>query len=55
MEGLDDVCLEGFPLFLIRVLVFVCDEVSVGAVEGEHQAVKFAVGDNGGLEVGVTE
>ena len=54
MEALDDVGLEGFPLFFIGVLVLIFDEVSVGAMEGEHQAVKFAMGDNGGLEVGVT-
>ena len=55
VEALDDVGFEGFSLFFIWVLVFVFDEVSVGAVEGEHQAVKFTMGDDGGLEVGVTE
>ena len=55
MKGLDDVCFEGFSLFFIGVLVFVCDEVSIGAMEGEHQAMKFAVGDDGGLEIWVTE
>ena len=55
MEAFDDVGLEGFSLFFVGVLVFVCDEVSVGAVEGEHQAMKFTMGDDGGLEVGVTK
>ena len=55
MEAFDDVGLEGFSLFFIGVLVLVFDEVSVGAMEGEHQAMKFAMGDNGGLEVGVAE
>ena len=55
MEGLYDIGFEGFSLFFVGVSVFVFDEVSVGAVEGEHQAVKFAMGDNEGLEVGVTE
>ena len=55
MEALDDVGLEGFPLLFVRVLVFICDEVSVCAVEGEHQTMKFAVSDDGGLEIGVTK
>ena len=54
MEAFDDVGLESFSLFFIGVLVLIFDEVSVGAMEGEHQTVKFAVGDDGGLEVGVT-
>ena len=37
----------------MSVLIF--NEVSVGAVEGEHQTMKFTVGDDGGLEVGVSE
>ena len=36
MEAFDDVGLEGFSLFFVGVLVFVFDEVSVGAMEGEH-------------------
>ena len=55
MEALDDIGLEGFPLFFVRVLFLVRDEVSVGAVEGEHQAMKFTMSDDGGLEVGVTK
>ena len=55
MEGLDDVGLEGFSLFFVRVLILIFNEVSVGAMEGEHQTMKFAMGDNGGLEVWVTE
>ena len=39
MEAFDDVGLEGFSLFFVRVLVLICDEVSVGSVECEHQAV----------------
>ena len=55
VEAFDDIGLEGFSLFFIGVLVLVFDEVSVGAVEGEHQAMEFTVGDDGGLEVGVSE
>ena len=55
MEAFDYVGLEGFSLSFIGVSVFVFDEVSVGAVEGEHQAMKFTMGDNGGLEVGVAK
>ena len=55
MEAFDDVGLEGFSLSFIGVSVFVLDEVSVGAVEGEHQTMKFTVSDDGGLEVGVTK
>ena len=55
MEAFDDVGLEGFSLSFVGVLVFVYDEVSVGAVEGEHQAMKFTMSDDGGLEVGVTK
>ena len=44
-----------FSLFLVWVLVLVCDEISVRSVEGEHQAMKFTVGDDGGLEVGVAK
>ena len=55
MEAFDDVGLEGFSLSFVGVLVLVCDEVSVGTVEGEHQAMKFAMSDDGGLEVGVTK
>ena len=55
MEAFDDVGLEGFSLFLVWVLVLICDEISVCLVEGEHQAMKFAVGGDGDLEVGVSE
>ena len=55
METLDDVGLEGFSLSFVGVLVLVYDEVSVGAVEGEHQAMKFTMSDDGGLEVGVSK
>ena len=55
MEAFDDVSLEGFSLFFVGVLILVYDEVSVCAVESEHQAVKFTMGDDGGLEVGVSE
>ena len=55
MEAFDDVGLEGFPLFFVRVLVFVCDEISVCAVEGEHQAVKFTVSGDWDLEVGIAK
>ena len=55
MEAFDDVGLEGFSLSFVGVLVLVYDEVSVGAVEGEHQAMKFTVSDDGGLEVGVSK
>ena len=36
MEAFNDVGLEGFPLFLVGVVVLISDEVSVGSVEGEH-------------------
>ena len=55
MEALDDVSLEGLPLFLVWVLVLICDEISVCAMEGEHQAMKFTVGGDRDLEVGVSE
>ena len=55
MEGFDDVGLEGLSLFFVRVLVFVYDKVSVCAVEGEHQTMKFTMGDDGGLEVWVSK
>ena len=55
VEAFDDIGLEGFSLFFIGVLFLIYDEVSVGAVEGEHQTVKFTVGDDGGLEVGVSK
>ena len=55
MEGLDDVGFEGFPLSFVGVLVLVYDEVSIGAVEGEHQTVKFTMSDDWGLEVWVTK
>ena len=55
MEALDDVGLECLPLFFVRVLVFVYNEISVCAVEGEHQAMKFAVSGDRDLEVRVPE
>ena len=55
VEALDDVGFEGFSLSFVGVLVLVFDEVSVCAVEGEHQAMKFTMGDDGGLEVGVSK
>ena len=55
MEAFNDVGLKCFSLFFVRVLVLICDEVSVGSVEGEHQTMKFTVGDDGGLEVGVAK
>ena len=55
MEAFDDVGFEGFSLFLVWVLVFICNEVLVCAVECEHQAMKFAVSDDGDLKVGVSE
>ena len=55
VEAFDDVGFEGFSLFFVGVLVFVFDEISIGAVEGEHQAVKFTMGDDRGLEVGVAK
>ena len=55
MEAFDDAGLEGFSLFLVRVLVLICDEISVRSVEGKHQTVKFTVGGDWNLEVGVSE
>ena len=55
VEAFDDIGLEGFSLFFIGVLVLVFDEVPVGAVEGEHQTMKFTVSNDGGLEVWVSE
>ena len=55
MEAFDDIGFEGFSLSFVGVLVLIRDEVSVDAVEGEHQAVKFTMSDDGGLEVGVTK
>ena len=53
MEAFDDVGLEGFPLFLVWVLVLICDEISVCAVKGEHQAMKFTVSGDGIWRLGV--
>ena len=53
MEAFNDVGLEGFSLFFIGVVFFVGDEISICSVEGEHQTVKFTMGGNGDLEVGV--
>ena len=36
MEAFDDVGLEGFSLFLVGVVVFICDEIPVCSVESEH-------------------
>ena len=55
MEAFNDVGLEGFPLFLVWVLVFICDEISVCAMEGEHQTVEFTVSGDGDLEIGVAK
>ena len=55
MEAFNNVGLEGFSLFFVRVLVLICDEVSVGSVEGEHQTMKFTVGDDGDLEIGIAK
>ena len=55
MEAFNDVGLDGFSLFLVRVLVLIRDEVSVRSVEGEHQTMKFTVGDDWDLKVGVSE
>ena len=46
---------EGFSLSFVGVVVFVFDEVSVCAVECEHQAMEFTMSDDGGLEVGVSK
>ena len=55
MEAFYDVGLEGFSLFLVGVMVLIGDEISVCAVEGEHQTMKFTMGGDGDLEVGVSE
>ena len=55
MEAFDDVGLEGLPLSLVWVLVLICDEISVCAVKGEHQTVKFTVSGDRDLEFGVSE
>ena len=55
MEAFDDVRFQCFPLFLVGMVVFVGDEVSVCSVEGEHQAMEFTVGGYGDLEVRVAE
>ena len=55
MEALDNICLEGFSLFLVWVVFLIGNEVSVCSVEGEHQTVEFTVGGDGDLEVGVSE
>ena len=39
VEAFDDVGFEGLPLFLVGVVVLVGDEVSICAVESEHQTV----------------
>ena len=55
MKAFDDIGLEGFPLFFVWVLVLICDEISVCAVEGEHQTMKFTMGGDRDLKVGVSE
>ena len=55
MEAFDDVGLEGLPLFLVWVLVLICDEISVCAVEGEHQTMEFTMSGDRDLEVGISE
>ena len=54
MEAFDDIGFQRLPLFFIGVVFFICDEVSVCLMKGEHQAVKFAMGGDGDLEVGVS-
>ena len=44
-----------FSLFLVGVMVLIGDEISVCAVEGEHQTMKFTMGSYGDLEVGVAQ
>ena len=55
MEAFNDVGLEGLPLFLVGVVVLISDEISVCAMESEHQTVEFAVSGDGNLEVGVAK
>ena len=55
MEAFNDVGLEGFSLLLVGVVVLICDEISVCAVEGEHQAMKFTVSGDRDLKVGISE
>ena len=55
VEAFDNVGLEGLPLFLVWILVLIRDEISVCAVEGEHQTVKFTMGGDRDLKVGVSE
>ena len=55
MEAFNDVGLEGFSLFLVGVVILISDEISVCSVEGEHQTMKFTVGGDRDLEVGVSE
>ena len=55
MKTLDDISLQCFPLFLVGVVVLISDEISVCAMEGEHQTVEFTVSGDGNLEVGVAK
>ena len=55
MEAFDDVGLEGLPLSFVWILVLVCDEISVCAVEGEHQTMKFTMSGDRDLKVGISE
>ena len=55
MEAFNDVGLKGFSLFLVGVVFFIGDKVSVCSVEGEHQTMKFTMSGDGDLEVGVSE
>ena len=54
MEAFYDVGFEGFSLFFVGVLVLICDEISVCSVKGEHQTMKFTMGGDWDLEVGVS-
>ena len=42
-------------MFFVGVAVLISDEVSICAMESEHQTVEFTVGGDGDLEVGVTK
>ena len=55
MEAFDDIRLQCFPLFLVGVEVLISDEVSVCAMESEHQTMEFTVGGDGDLKVGVAK
>ena len=42
-------------MFFVGVVFFIRDEVSICSVEGEHQTMKFTVGGDRDLEVGVAK